>query len=467
MIVSIHVTKTAGTSFGAALKREFGARFMHDDEDWAGYRSPEADARRAANAARMRARRAELLEKFDVIHGHFVPEKFAGLFPSTDFVAFFRDPFQQAVSHYEFLRRLPDIDHPVVREFRAARMTLQDFIAWDAVSDPQTQLIGGFAPEDFAMIGLTGEFERSIALFNAIFDRDLANVSENANPSRGGSGYELDPELRKLIARHRAADIDLYRRAQARFTRLTSVRSVFRIGAAGQFGVLDVPVDPRKANLVSAAIERYALRSILDIGACWGVHGGCTFHARESGRVERAVIADGDVTTLTRARAAADPRIRLAEGSIGDAGFIDALPPSDAAIIFDVLLHQVAPDWSEFLARYARKVNHFIIWNQDWIGFGQTVRFVERGLDWYLENVGDTNRARITEWFARHDEISPQFGRPWRDVHFFWQWGIVSTDLIARMRELGFVLDHFDNGGVWSERYPNIQQNAYLFSRRR
>ena len=77
------------------------------------------------------------------------------------------------------------------------------------------------------------------------------------------------------------------------------------------------------------------------------------------------------------------------------------------------------------------------------------------------------NRARITEWFARHDEISPQFGRPWRDVHFFWQWGIVSADLIARMRELGFVLDHFNNGGVWSERYPNIQRNAYLFSRRR
>ena len=135
------------------MLREFGARFMHDDEDWAGYRSPETDARRAANAARMRARRDELLEKFDAIHGHFVPEKFAGLFPSTDFVAFFRDPFQQAVSHYDFLRRLPEIDHPVVREFRAARMTLQDFIAWDAVGDPQTQLIGGFAPEDFAQAG--------------------------------------------------------------------------------------------------------------------------------------------------------------------------------------------------------------------------------------------------------------------------------------------------------------------------
>ena len=68
---------------------------------------------------------------------------------------------------------------------------------------------------------------------------------------------------------------------------------------------------------------------------------------------------------------------------------------SDAAIIFDVLLHQVAPDWDAFLARYARKVDHFIIWNQDWAGSEETVRFVERGLDWYLANVGDTDRARI------------------------------------------------------------------------
>ncbi len=94
------------------------------------------------------------------------------------------------------------------------------------------------------------------------------------------------------------------------------------------------------------------------------------------------------------------------------------------------------------------------------------MRFVERGLDWYLENVGDTDRARIIEWFALHDEISPQFGRPWRDVHFFWQWGIVNTDLIAVMRELGFVLDHFDNFGTWSDRHANIENHAYLFSRR-
>jgi hypothetical protein len=42
----------------------------------------------------------------------------------------------------------------------------------------------------------------------------------------------------------------------------------------------------------------------------------------------------------------------------------------------------------------------------------------------------------------------------------------VLSDLIAVTRELGLVLDYFNDGGAWSERYPKIQKNAYVFSRR-
>jgi hypothetical protein len=399
MIVSVHVTKTGGTSFGAALKREFKERFMHDDEDWAGYDTPEAAARRAANATRMRNRRDELLQRFDVIHGHFVPEKFANLFPRTEFLAFFRDPFQQAISHYQFLCRLPAVDHPAVREFRAARMTLEDFIAWEAIRNPQAQLIGGFAIEDFAMIGLTEQFARSVALFNAMFGRQLdCAVFENASPTRGESGYVIKENLRRHIALHRAEDIDLYRRAEARFNRLIMRRSIFEVGGSPEsprFGVVDGSVDPRKAQLVSAAIDRYGLTSIMDVGACWGVHGGYTFHALRSGKIERAFILDGEITELTRARATGDARVALVEGDLGDAEFVARLPDCDAAIMFDVLLHQVAPDWDQFLARYALKVNHFVIWNQDWAGSDSSVRYVERGLEWYLANVGEMDAARV------------------------------------------------------------------------
>jgi hypothetical protein len=224
-------------------------------------------------------------------------------------------------------------------------------------------------------------------------------------------------------------------------------------------------MNANKANLISMAIDRYGLKSIIEVGACWGVHGAYTFHALASGKIEHAVIAHGEITGLTRERAAGDARIELRQGDIGDADFIDALPRSDAAIIFDVLLHQVAPHWDEFLARYSRKVDHFIVYNPDWNGGDVSIRFVDQGLAWYLENVPDAGRERTCEWFARHDEFFPALNRPWRDVHMFWQWGIVDVDLIATMRRLGFKLDNFNHCCPWSAKYPRIQLDAYLFSR--
>jgi hypothetical protein len=235
-----------------------------------------------------------------------------------------------------------------------------------------------------------------------------------------------------------------------------------------QVAEYDWPVTPYKAAMISDAIERYQLRSIIDVGACWGVNGGYAQHALASGKIERAIVLDGCITNLTRARFSNEPRAQLREGDLGNFEFIDAIPRCDAAIIFDVLLHQVDPDWDEFIARYARKVDHFIIYNQD-LNASRTVRFHENGLDWYVQNVPGVPEEpdRISQWFAKHDQICPWLNRPWRDVHHYWQWGITKWDLMEKLRELGFTLDWFNNFGIWSDQYPNIKLNGYLFSRAR
>ena len=45
----------------------------------------------------------------DVIHGHFIADKYLGLFPQTDVIAFFRDPCQQALSNYFFMQNNPNL----------------------------------------------------------------------------------------------------------------------------------------------------------------------------------------------------------------------------------------------------------------------------------------------------------------------------------------------------------------------
>jgi hypothetical protein len=227
---------------------------------------------------------------------------------------------------------------------------------------------------------------------------------------------------------------------------------------------IDGGLNPAKAQMVSDTINRYGIRSVIDIGACWGVNGGYTFHALSTGKIQRAIILDGDLTRLTRQRAANDPRISLLQGDLGDSGFIGSVPRSDAAIVFDVLLHQVAPDWNEFLAHYSRKVDYFIIYNEDWDG-NRTIRFIDEGLDFYRRHVPDADSERLENWFRNLDNPHPTMRRRWRDVHNFWQWGITTPDLIATMRGLGFELDWFNYFGPWSKQYPKIRLDGYLFRR--
>jgi hypothetical protein len=226
MIVSIHIPRTAGMSFRNRLESTFGSRMLSDYGDWREsatpeFTTPEAAARRARRAAEMRARRDELLRDYDVIHGHFTADKYVGLFPATDFVAFFRDPCQHAMSTHQALLRYRGPDHPAVNAARAAKMNVIDMIA--AFPDHQSSYLGRIPVEDLAVAGLTEHYERSGALFGAVFGRPLAADSPrtNVNPLRPSIGYEIDPAVRRAIDQHRPADAELYRRACEVFARQT------------------------------------------------------------------------------------------------------------------------------------------------------------------------------------------------------------------------------------------------------
>jgi hypothetical protein len=220
MILSLHVPKAAGNSFRALLQNQFRERLMPDYGDWAGFNVPEAIERRNVRTLRMRGRRDELLEKYDAIHGHFVADKYVGLFPRAAFVAFLRDPYQQAASHYCFLLRNPQREHPEEKMFHDAKMTLHDYLSWDAFYNHQSQYLGSVSIGDLAMVGLSEEFRRSVYLFNSVFGCALRGETFlNVNPDHCGAPYRIDCEIRKAVQKYRPADVELYRRAQEIFAR--------------------------------------------------------------------------------------------------------------------------------------------------------------------------------------------------------------------------------------------------------
>jgi hypothetical protein len=191
---------------------------MTDYGDWAGFDTPEANARRLLRENAMRARRNELLDRYDVIHGHFVADKYKGLFPDERFIAFFRNPFQQSVAHYYFLVRNPQREHPEEKMLHDAKMTLLDYLQWDALRNQQSRFLGSLSIEDLAFVGLSEEYAKSLELFRSMFGFDLGPQRfENVNGDRNGAEYSIDAAVKAAVKKYRSADIELYERAKEIF----------------------------------------------------------------------------------------------------------------------------------------------------------------------------------------------------------------------------------------------------------
>jgi hypothetical protein len=222
---------------------------------------------------------------------------------------------------------------------------------------------------------------------------------------------------------------------------------------------------PKKTDLIDQALQRYKISSIVDLGACWGVHGGYTFHALDKGKIKKAYIVDGHITDETRERAKAYPQLELISGALGDPEIAKKIGKVDAIIMYDIILHQVGPDWDKFLKMWGGSAKHLIIYNQNWGDGEDAIRFVDKGVDWYLKNVPHTSDDGVRSWFAKHEEINPDTGAKWRDVHYFWQWGIPLSSMTQKLESIGFAVDLAERDTAWSPQYRHIWNDKILASK--
>jgi len=223
------------------------------------------------------------------------------------------------------------------------------------------------------------------------------------------------------------------------------------------------PIQPLKAEFANLAIGKHRVRSFADIGACWGVHCGYSVDVLDNHPIDKAYVADEFVSQRSRERAEAYPQLTFIQGLFNQRDYIDEFPEIDACIMFDILLHQVDLDWDDFLSAWAQKTRVLIIYNQMWTGDDETIRFVDRGLDWYKEHVVVGNESAIDTWFDESDTVDPRTGRKRRDDHVIWQWGITRDDLIRHVESLGFRLDYFQDYGLFTAKKPSIVNQGFVF----
>ncbi len=226
-------------------------------------------------------------------------------------------------------------------------------------------------------------------------------------------------------------------------------------------GPVSAPLQSPKLRVIDAIFERGDVASIADLGGVWAVDGGYTFHAIESHHPERAVLVDERVEAI-RGRADVTPSLEAVQGNFGDTAIAERVGSVDAVLFFDVLLHQVKPNWDEVLALYAQRARYVGVVQPQYVLGDETVRLLELGRERYLELVPDLPAHH--EVWERMDDFVPHRGRVYRDIHDIWQWGITDGDLRRRAESLGFELVYFENAGTWQDRRA-FETHAFIFRR--
>lgn len=222
VIVSVHLPKTAGTSFAATLERNFGTALLRDYADFP-INTPQYE--RNKSALQNSVSNAEKdFQDIECIHGHFLPIKYLLLSDRRDitFITWLRNPVERVLSHYHFWQRSfnPKNAPPLHRQMMEEGWSLERFSLGREVRNLYCQFLYGFPLEYFSFIGITEFYDDDFTFFTShVFDSSLEPERLNVR-NTASDGYQIPESLRNDIQQYHSKDMDLYQRAlEMRLTR--------------------------------------------------------------------------------------------------------------------------------------------------------------------------------------------------------------------------------------------------------
>lgn len=220
MLISVHLPKTAGTSFERGLRSHFRDRLHLDYAAKPLHRSRLQRRGQALLAALRHGLRGVPEAGSGCIHGHFLPLGYRWLRSDdpVNFVTWLRDPVERLASHYHHWRRVanpPPTDTLHVRML-AEDWSLEDFALRPELRNIYSEFLWGFPLERFAFVGISEHYADDLRDFGRrVLGSELPICEERRNPALPAGRYEIDASLRRRIAGFHGADQALYERALA------------------------------------------------------------------------------------------------------------------------------------------------------------------------------------------------------------------------------------------------------------
>ena len=195
-LISIHVPKTAGTSFRNILEQVYGDGLLgiygiDDGVDaiWEDRPAPVGPAVRA-------------------IHGHFpATPTLVAQYPDARLVGWIRDPVARMVSYYHFWRRTPPHGNPNHDFFLAHDFSLVQFAGLDFMKNEMLQYFSRVPLDRFAFVGVVEHFDADIRRLARTMGWRLADIPRT-NTAAGTPAP--DPAEREALESVLADEIAFY-----------------------------------------------------------------------------------------------------------------------------------------------------------------------------------------------------------------------------------------------------------------
>ncbi|MFK7831540.1 MAG: hypothetical protein AB8B57_17335 [Congregibacter sp.] len=223
LLVSLHLPKTAGTSFLSVLEQEYGERLCRDYDDRPLNQSPRRRCTAALGCAVQNVVLPSRFDQVDCIHGHFLPLKYRLLAwrRSVRFITWLRDPVERLASHYHYWLRTynPTESGQLHRKVIEERWDIERFCLSAELQNTYYRFFWRFPPRRFDFLGITEHFESDVAILaERYFSAPFVNVpKQNVNQENPGADeqtpqrYVTDETFRQTVADFHAQDMALYK----------------------------------------------------------------------------------------------------------------------------------------------------------------------------------------------------------------------------------------------------------------
>ncbi|KAB1063975.1 sulfotransferase family 2 domain-containing protein [Salibacter halophilus] len=216
-IVSLHIPKTAGTSFRTILKDKIGdSRVVRLDIH------NKNDIRLNEKAFT----KDKLRNKIKVVHGHFKFADIKELFdldPSVKYVTWLRDPVDRVLSHYYYLMKMAAIkmgEQAKDEILSKVGKSLEEYVVHDQNRNEISHFLEGSSFDDFDFIGIQKDFENELNRFRKVMG--WSNIENQRHNVTGSKKPAIDKKTVELIKSYNEKDVEIYEEALKRHQKIVN-----------------------------------------------------------------------------------------------------------------------------------------------------------------------------------------------------------------------------------------------------